>query len=144
VYEAEQRKMSEARRLTSIALDALWSDGPATAILVASRVAGLGLREAPEAEQLLLTSLHELREERVLAREPRDLNGISYSPDGGMLVRSDSATLVFSNAASGETVGTIALSHPPINSQKFNGPFMGVQWSPGRNWIAAGSRDQTL
>ena len=144
VYEAEERKMSEARRLTSLARDALWSDGPATAILVASRVDRLGLHEAPEAERLLLTSLHELREERVLAREHRIVNGISYSPDGGMLVTSDSANLVFSNVASGETVGTIALSHPPIKSQNFTGPFMGVQWSPGRNWIAAGSRDQTL
>jgi WD40 repeat protein len=145
VYEAEERKMSEARRLTSLARDALWSDGPATAILVASRVDGLGLHEAPEAERLLLTSLHELREERVLAREHRQMvNGISYSPDGGMLVTSDPVSLVFSSAASGETVGTIALSHPPIKSQNFTGPFMSAQWSPGGNWIAAASRDQTL
>jgi WD40 repeat protein len=145
VYEAVERKMSEARRLTSIARDALWSDGPAVAILVASRVDGLGLHEVPEAERLLLTSLHELREERVLARDHRQMvNGISYSPQGGMLVTSDTASLVFSNAASGETVGTIALSYPPIKDQNFTGPFLGAQWSPGGNWIAAGSRDQTL
>jgi hypothetical protein len=70
LYEAEELKMSEARRLTALARDALWSDGPTTAILVASRVDPLGLQNAPEAERLLLTSLHELREERVLARQP--------------------------------------------------------------------------
>jgi WD40 repeat protein len=141
---AEEGKMSEARRLTSLARDALWSYGPATAILVASRVHRLGIHEAPEAERLLLTSLHELRQERVLAREHWNVNGISYSPDGDMLVTSDSATLVFSKAASGETVGTISLSDPLIKNENFTGPFMGAQWSPGRNWIAAGSRDQTL
>ena len=145
LYEAEERKMSEARRLTALARDALWSDGPTTAILVASRVDRLGLQNAPEAERLLLTSLHELREERVLAREHKQMvNGISYSPDGGVLVTSDPASLLFSDAASGDTAATVALSDAVIKSQNFAGPFMGAQWSPGGNWIAAGSRDQTL
>jgi WD40 repeat protein len=145
VNEAEELKMSEARRLTALARDALWSDGPATAILVASRVDRLGLQNAPEAERLLLTSLHELREERVLDREQKQMvNGISYSPDGGMLITSDPANLLFRNAASGDTAATIRLSDPAIKSQNFAGPFMGVQWSPAGNWIAVGSREQTL
>ena len=128
LYEAEERKMSEARRLTALARDALWSDGPTTAILVASRVDQLGLQNAPEAERLLLTSLHELREERVLAREHKQMvNGISYSPDGGVLVTSDPASLLFSDAASGDTAATVALSDAVIKSQNFAGPFMGAQ-----------------
>ena len=102
VSAKEAQKTAEARRITALARDALWSDGPAMAILVASRVQDLGLEEAPEAERLLLTSLHELREERVLAREHRQMvNGISYSPDGAMLVTSDPVSLLFSRAESG-------------------------------------------
>ena len=145
VAAKEAQKMAEARRITALARDALWSDGPAMAILVASRVQDLGLEEAPEAERLLLTSLHGLREERLLAREHRQMvNGISYSPNGDMLVTSDPASLLFSNAKNGVPVDTIDLSYLPIKSQKFMGPFTGAQWSPGGNWIAAGSRDQTL
>jgi WD40 repeat protein len=151
VIAKEAQKMAEARRITALARDALWSDGPAMAILVASKVQDLGLEEVPETERLLLTSLHQLREERILAREHRQMvNGLSYSPNGAMLVSSDPASLLFSHAESGANsesgvpVETIPLSYLPIKNQHFTGPILSAQWSPGGNWIAAGARDQTL
>jgi WD40 repeat protein len=139
------KEQGEIRRITALARDALWSDGPATAILVASHVRHLGLKEAPEAERVLLTSLHQLREERVvLPRDTRIVNEISYSPDGHMFVTPDPASLLFSDADSGVLIDTIDLGYLPIKSQNFAGPLMAAQWSPGGNWIAAGSRDQTL
>ena len=143
--QLEAQKVAEMRRLTALARDALWSDGPATAILVASRVKDLGLEEAPEAEHLLLTSLHQLREERLLGGGHKQMvNGVSYSPDGEVLVTSDPGTVLFWNWRSGLLIDRIELSYLPFSDQKFGGPIFGAQWSPGRNWIAIYSREQAM
>ena len=140
-----ERKKAEMRRITALARDALWSDGPATAILMASRVQKVDLPEAPEAERLLLTSLHLLREERILAKgHDQMVNGVSYSPDGSVIVSSDPTNLVFTNAKDGTPLDKIELSYLPIKRTGFEGPFFGSQWSPGQDWISVYSRDQTL
>ncbi len=106
------------RRITALARDALWSDGPATAIMVASHVRSVGLSEAPEAERLLLTSLHQLREERILAGgHTQMVNGVSFSPGGDALVSSDPQSLLFSNVQDGVSIDRIGLPYLQAKSQ---------------------------
>ena len=153
---AAAQRLADMRRITALARDALWSDGPATAIMVASHVRSVGLSEAPEAERLLLTSLHQLREERILAGgHTQMVNSVSFSPGGDALVSSDPQSLLFSNVQDGVSIDRIGLPYlqaksqgEPSNStsasQRFEGPIISAQWSPGGDWIAVASRDQTL
>ena len=102
-WDERANMAAEMRRVTALARDALWSRGPATAILMASHVQENGLPEFPESEKLLLTSLHQLRESRVLTGEQKQLvNSVSYSPDGGALVMANPETLRFWNTENGE------------------------------------------
>jgi len=152
--QAAAQKLADM--ITAQARDALWSAGPATAILVASHVRDVGLSEAPEAESLLLTSLHQLREERILAGgHTQMVNSVSFSPKGDTLVSSDPESILFSNVQDGVPIDRIGLpylraksqSEPSIStstSRTFEGPILSARWSPGGKWIAVGSRDQTL
>ena len=142
---AYAKDMADMRRLTAIARDVLWSDGPAAATLVASRVNELNLDHAPEAESLLLTSLHQLREERLIAGKHKQMvNSVSYSPDGGVLLTTDPGNVLFSNWRDGVVVDRFDLSYRPFAEQGFKGPVFGARWSPGQNFLAIYSRDQTL
>jgi WD40 repeat protein len=153
---AAAQKLADMRRITALARDALWSDGPATAIMVASQVRSVGLSESPEAERLLLTSLHQLREGRILAGgHAQMVNSVSYSPEGDALVSSDPESVLFSRAADGVAIDRIGLPYLEAKSEsepsrwtstsrRFDGPILSAQWSPGGNWIAVASRDQTL
>ncbi len=144
------QKLADMRRITALARDALWSDGPATAIMVASHIRSVGLSEAPEAERLLLTSLHQLREERILAGgHTQMVNSVSFSPGGDALVSSDPQSLLFSNVQDGVPIDRIGLpylqaksqsepSNSTSTSQRFEGPILSAQWSPGGKWIAVG------
>ena len=144
-WDERANMAAEMRRVTALARDALWSRGPATAILMASRVQENGLPEFPESEKLLLTSLHQLREARVLNGEKQLVSGVSYSPDGTALVSSDPESLRFWNAENGDPLGKyIPLAYLAKSAPSFEGPLIGAQWSPGHNWIALGSRDQTI
>ena len=90
------KKQAEVRRITALAGDALWSDGPAAALLIESQVKKEDINEAPEAERLLLTSLHQLREQRYIAGAHHEMvNGIAYSPKGDALVASVNELVVF-------------------------------------------------
>jgi WD40 repeat protein len=146
------QKLLEMRGITALARDALWSDGPAAAIIVASHVRNVGLSEAPEAERLLMTSLHQLREERILAGgHTQMVNSVSYSPKGDILVSSDPESLLFSNVQDGVPIDRIGLPYLQRKSQselsdstRFEGPIIKAEWSPGGSWIAVASRDQTV
>ncbi len=148
VWNREAKNQAEMRRITALARDALWSEGPATAILIESRVDKVGLKHAPEAERLLLTSLHEQREQTLAHMDHQMVNGIAYSPAGDALVSSDPNGLVFSDPKEGQQIGRIDLSDLADELSKanktFNPPLFGVQWSPGPTGVVAFSRDQAL
>ncbi len=159
VYRDMKTKIAAQKLVDMItvqARDALWSDGPATAIMIASQVRDVGLSEMPEAERLLLTSLHQLREERILAGgHAQMVNGVSYSPRGDTLVSSDPQSLLFFNVQDGMPIDRIGLPYLQSKSQsepststsasrRFEGPILSALWSPGGKWIAVASRDQTL
>lgn len=88
----------------------------------------------PEAERLLLRSLHELREKTVLVGHRLPLVGVDFSPGGQVIVTANSNNLFFWKS-DGSTLNSIDLR--PF------GTIIGVQWSPRGDQIAVASRDQT-
>ena len=134
---------NKVRNLVSVGYLALSSDGPATAILIAGQIQK-DQPKLPETERLILRSLHDLRESRILTGQKLNVSGISYSPNGGVLVTADQGNLFFRRSNDGRLIDIMNSSYFEEGSPKFDGPFFGVQWSPARNWIAIASRDQTL
>src|SRR6516165_10679126 len=134
--------------MLNVAREVLGYEGSPDAILVANKVDIEQIQEFAETERLferlLLTSLHQLREERVLTNGNLPITGVSYSPDGKVLLAADQRRLSFWNVETGDRIDTIDSSYLTRLSSKFEGPLFGAQWSPARNWIAIASRDQTL